>query len=90
MRKTMTREITSTNVKLASIELVEGKAELIELPSEKILGNVDLEKAQKLANKKFDRKVTVLAVEPETTVYEMDVELFMELASVKEEEIKEA
>ena len=89
MRKMLTKEVTSTTIKLAQLTMVEGKPEAVTLPDEIILGNVSLEKAQQFVNKKHGAGVTVFSVEADTKTYEMSVEDFIKVASLKVEEIQE-
>lgn len=84
-RKMMTKEVTKTTIKLGRIEMVEGAPKVVSLPDEIVLGNCSLEKAQKLMNKKHG-VVTVFEVIPDTNVYEMEVERFIELAKLKDTE----
>ena len=84
MRKTMTREVTKTTIKVAKLEMVDGEVKTIVLPDEIVIGNVRLERAQRMMNKKYGEPVTVLQVIPETIVYQMPVETFIEHATVKE------
>lgn len=88
-RKMMSKEVTKTVVKLAVLELVDGTPTINELPDETLLGNVSAEKAQKELNKKHGKPVTILGVEANTQAYEMEVEEFIKLASVKEPEPKQ-
>ena len=81
-RKMMSKEVTTTTVKIGKIEMVNGTPNVVMLPEEKINGNITLEKAQKLMNKKHDI-VTVFEVVPETQVYEMDVMEFIKVAKLK-------
>lgn len=81
-RKTMTKEVTKTTIKLGKIEMVEGTPKAVNLPDEIVLGNCSPEKAQKLMNKKHG-VVTVFEVVPETQVYEMDVMEFIKAATLK-------
>lgn len=83
MRKMMTKEVTSTTVKLAKMEFNEGVPVATQLPDEVILGNVTLERAQKELGKKYEGAVTVFSVEPNTKVYELPVEVFLQYASEK-------
>lgn len=82
-RKMMTKEVTKTTVTLAKMEMKDGKIETVQLPNEILIGNVTLEKAQKEMNKKHDDRVTVLTVQPDTKVYELEVEKFIEVATEK-------
>lgn len=86
----MTKEVTKTTVKLAKMEVVDGIPQAVSLPDEILLGNVSMEKAQKEMNKKFGEPVTVFSVEPDTTIYELPVEEFIEIARIKEPVTNEA
>jgi len=80
----MTKEVTTTKVKLAEMVMENGQPKAKQLPDEILLGNVSMEKAQRLMTKKYGRPVTVFAVEPNTTIYELEVEKFIEIARPKE------
>jgi hypothetical protein len=88
MRKNMTKEVTTTKVKLAKMEMVAGTPTAIAMEDEILIGNVSLEKAQSLAKKKHGVGVTVFEVVADTKVYEMSVEDFIKHASLKEEQIE--
>ena len=81
----MSKEVTKTVIKVAVMEMVDGLPVAKPLNDVTVLGNVSLEKAQKEMNKKFDENVTVFNVQPETVVYELAVEDFIKIASVKGE-----
>jgi hypothetical protein len=86
MRKMMTKEVTATKVQVAKMVLADGMPKAERLPVLTLLGNVNLEKAQKEAVKQLGAGVTVFSVEPETKVYEMPVEEFIKVASLKVDE----
>lgn len=90
MRKKMTKEVTKTTVKVAKMKVGENGLPVAEpLDDVIMIGNVSPEKAQKQVNKLFkDSKenVTVFGVETDTQVYEMDVEDFIQVATLKTEE----
>lgn len=79
----MTKEVTSTTVKVAKIDMVEGQPQAVELEPIILLGNVDAEKAQKLVSKSQGAGVTVLSVEADTKVYELEVTEFLKIARLK-------
>jgi hypothetical protein len=83
MRKMMTKEVTITTVKIAKMESQNGLPKAISLPDEVMLGNVSLEQAHKHVFKKFGSSVTVFEVQPETRVYELEVEEFIKVARVR-------
>jgi Histone-like Protein p6 len=88
MRKVMTKEVTTTTLKLAKMQMVEGQPVATALQDEILLGNVSLEKAQQFATKKHGTGVTVFEVVADTKTYELAVEDFIKYASVKEEQIE--
>lgn len=85
MRKTMTKEVTTTTAKVAKMAIENGVPVAQPLADEKLLGNVTLEKAQKDIQKKFAEPVNVYEVQAETIVYEMPVEEFIQIATVKQD-----
>jgi hypothetical protein len=86
--KMVTREITSTTVKVADMQIENGQPVAVALPDEVLIGNVSLEKAQKELNKKYGRAVTVFGLSVNTHSYEMPVETFLAHASIKEEQVE--
>jgi hypothetical protein len=83
MRKMMTKEVTMTTVKPAKIEMVDGIACLKNLEPVTLLGNVRAEKAQKEVNKFFGEPVTILELIADTITYEMAVEDFIKIATIR-------
>jgi len=79
----MSKEVTKTVVKVATMEMVEGLPVAKPLDDVTMLGNVSLEKAQKEMNRLIGHNVTVFNVQPETVTYELAVEDFINVASVK-------
>ena len=87
MRKMMSKQITKTDVKIARMIVEDGSPKAIELPNKVMLGNVSLEKAQRIIDKEYrGMSVIVLEVEPNTFNYELEVEKFMKIATIKEGE----
>jgi hypothetical protein len=84
--KMVTREITSTTIKVADMQIENGQPVAVALPDEILIGNVTLEKAQKELNKKYGRTVTVFGLTVNTHSYEMPVETFLENATIKTEQ----
>jgi hypothetical protein len=85
-QKMVTREITSTTIKVADMQIENGQPVAVALPDEILIGNVTLEKAQKELNKKYGRSVTVFGLTVNTHSYEMPVETFLENATIKSEQ----
>lgn len=88
-RKMMTKEVTFTTVKASKMAIENGTPVALPLEDEIILGNVTLEVAQRHIEKKHGKGSLVFEVIADTKVYEMSVEEFMKVASVKEEEKQE-
>lgn len=84
MRKMMTKEVTQTTVKIVVVKNVDGQITTEQLNDVVMVGNVSPEKAQKFAHKEFGLNATVVGVEPETKTYELAVEEFIQIASLKE------
>jgi hypothetical protein len=82
MRKNMTKEVTSTIVKVAKIDMVEGQPKAVEMEPIILLGNIDLEKAQKMVAKSHGVGVTVLSVEADTKIYRAPVTEFLKIAEL--------
>jgi hypothetical protein len=83
MRKMMTKEVTTTTVKTAKIHVVDGQVQAIHQEPVYLLGNVSMEKAQKQMNKFFGEPVTILEIMADTVTYEMPVEDFIKVATIK-------
>lgn len=83
-RKMMSKEVTTTTVKLGKMVYENGAAKAIMLPNEILLGNVSLANAQRQLNKKHGEPVTIFELQAQTHVYEMPVETFISIAKVKE------
>lgn len=86
-RKMMQREVTTTYVRVAKIEVVEGEPKLVQLPEEEFVGNVSMEHAQRQLNKKYGQPVTILELTADTKVYEMPLEDFIKHATIKDEQL---
>jgi hypothetical protein len=65
------------------MEVVNGLPQAVAMDDEVLLGNVNLEKAQKEIAKKHGQGVTVFEVLPDSNVYELSVEEFLKVASLK-------
>lgn len=83
MRKMMTKEVTTTKVKVSKIEMVDGLPVAKVLPEETLLGSLSMEQAQKAILKKHGQGATVFHLESNTIVYELPVEDFIKIAKVK-------
>lgn len=85
-RKTMTKEVTKTTVKLSKIENVNGQPQAKPMEDQILIGNVSADKAQREITKQHGTGVTVFEVIPETTKYQMSVEDFIKHADVVKDE----
>lgn len=87
MRKYMTKEVTKTTVKIATMTVGENGLPVAEPLDDIIMvGNVSSEKAQKFVTKEYGSGVTVFGVETTTETYKMAVEDFIKLADLVTEE----
>jgi len=89
MRKMMSKEVTKTTVKVAKMVVENGVPTAQILADKILLGNVSHETAQKLVTKEEGQGVTVLSVQPDTVTYELSVEEFIAIASIKEAKVEE-
>lgn len=87
-RKMMQREVTTTFVKVAKIDVVNGEPKTVILPEVELVGNVSMEQVQRTLNKQYGQPVTILELIPDTKVYEMALEDFIRYAEVKEEQLE--
>ncbi|HWI49887.1 MAG TPA: hypothetical protein VNU45_16870 [Rummeliibacillus sp.] len=81
--KMMQREVTSTNVEYAQLKVVEGQPE-VSKETKVLVGNVDAEKALKILTKELGSGVTILSTEVDSQIYEMPVDDFIQMATIKE------
>ena len=86
MKPTISRTITTTTVHYVIIEVKDGKAEMSETYTTDLLGKIDEEKAQKTMKPMFDKPFTIVSLEQSTKTYEMDVEQFINYATIIKEE----
>lgn len=89
VRRTLTREITTTTIKAAKMEVVDGVPQAIPLADETVLGSLNLEKAQKHIEKIHGKGVTVFDTVRESKRYQMPIEEFISLATVVEDDDEE-
>ena len=87
--QTIKRSVTSTRIKSAKIDYVDGKPQSVDLPDEVVIGNVKKEKAQKLIAEKHGDRAVLMELKTDTHEYEMPVKDFIEVASVVEPQEEE-
>ena len=83
-RLTMTKEVTQTEIVLAKMRRKEGKSYAEDLPNEILIGNVSFGKAQERMREKYGEGTIVFEVHPQAIVYEMAVEDFIKVATIRE------
>jgi hypothetical protein len=86
MRKMMTKEVTKTTVRIAKMQVDNGEVKIVKLPEEILVGNVKQEQAQKMLNKKFGEPIAILEIFAETEIYELPVEDFLKIATLRQPE----
>jgi len=84
----MSREVTLTTVKLGKVSVVEGRPTVEEMEDVVLIGNISLERAQRAVRKDFGNDVTVFGVQADTKTYELPLETFIEIATVKGEQVE--
>lgn len=88
-RKMMTKEVTFTTCKVAEMQVVEGKPQVVELDSERFMGNLSEQKLVKEISKMLGKTITVYDIQTETNTYEMAVEDFIKHAKIKKDDESE-
>lgn len=83
MRKMMTKEVTVTTVKSAKMEVKDGMPVAVPLEDQKVLGAISQEKAMKMVQAEHGLTAMVFGLETETLVYQMAVEDFIKVATLK-------
>jgi hypothetical protein len=87
MRKILTKEIPFTLIKVAVLEVQEGKPVAVELPPLEWLGDYSKERSQKILDKEHKGKqVMIFSLEVVKRTYEMEVEEFIKIAKLKPSE----
>ena len=89
MRKFITKTVKSTTISSQEVTVKGGDVTTVALPDFKVLGDYDIDRADRVARKHYKGKnVVVTAVEVTESIYRMETEKFLELAE-KEEQHKE-
>jgi hypothetical protein len=85
-RHFINREITTTKVTAAKMELVNGSVNAENLEDVILIGNVSLEKANKEIKKIYGEGATAFSVEANTHKYSIPTELFVKHATIVTDE----
>lgn len=86
MRKKITKQVVTTKVHVTKIDVVEGDLKNKELEPLYHRGRLNMDRANRLANKKYPNQlIAVTKLETKTDTYEMDLDAFIEQATLKEE-----
>lgn len=80
----MTKQVTKTTIVIAKMEMQDGIPVAVSIPNEVVIGNIKIERAQRMVDKLHGAGATVLEVHADTETYEMSVEDFINIASIKE------
>lgn len=84
MKQTISRTITETHVFYATVKIVGTEPEL-EQATTVLFGKYDSSQVSKMLNKNSKNAISVLEVEHKTKTYEMELEDFINNATIKEE-----
>ena len=90
MRKFITKAVKSTTISSQEITIKDGNVTGVPLPDFTVLGDYDIDRADRVAKKHYKGKnVVVTAVEVTEQIYRMKTEKFLELAEAVEETKKD-
>lgn len=85
MRKSITKNVSMTNVKVAKYEIDEDNQPItVILPNETFIGQLSKEKVMKLLSSKYSEDIFVYEIKYILNTYEMDIEEFIKYARLKE------
>lgn len=86
MRKFITKAVKSTTISSQEITIKDGNVTGVPLSDFTVLGDYDIDRADRVAKKHYKGKnVVVTAVEVTEKIYRMETEKFLELAEAVEE-----
>jgi hypothetical protein len=87
MRKFITKEIKKTTIEVVDIQIVDGAPVSKAVDPIKVMGAITMERANAKARNLYrGQMVAVIGLKEEVTVYQMPIEQFLELATIKEKE----
>lgn len=90
MRKFITKAVKSTTISSKEITIKDGNVTGVPLADFTVLGDYDIDKAERVAKKHYKGKnVVVTEVEVTEKSYRMEIEKFLELAEAVEETKKD-
>lgn len=90
MRKFITKAVKSTTISSLEITIKDGNVTSVPLQDFTVLGDYDIDRADRVAKKHYKGKnVVVTAVEVTEKIYRMEIEKFLELAETVEETKKD-
>jgi hypothetical protein len=83
MRKTMSKEITTTTLKLGKIKVLDGTPIVEQLPDETLIGTPNDKLIGRMMFKKHGAGITVYSKETNKLVYEMSIDDFIKYGKLK-------
>lgn len=90
MRKFITKEIKKTTIEVVDIQIVDGSPVSAPVAPIEIMGTITMERANAKARNLYrGQMVAVIGLKEEVTTYQMPIEQFLELATIKEPEVEE-
>ena len=90
MRKFITKEIKKTTIEVVDIQIVDGAPVSKAVDPIEVMGTITMERANAKARNLYrGQMVAVIGLKEEVTVYQMPIEQFLELATIKEPEVDE-
>lgn len=87
MKQTISRTITTTDLKYSTFNVVDGEVEVSPKQEVSLFGKKTLEQSKKELTKMFAEGVdfTIVDIEYSVNTYEMDLNEFINYATIKEE-----
>ena len=90
MRKFITKEIKKTTIEVVDIQIVDGAPVSKAVDPIEVMGTITMERANAKARNLYrGQMVAVIGLKEEVTTYQMPIEQFLELATIKEPEVEE-
>lgn len=85
MRKFITKEIKKTTIEVVDIQIVDGAPVSKAVDPIEVMGTITMERANAKARNLYrGQMVAVVGLKEESTVYQMPIEQFLKLATIKE------
>ena len=90
MRKFITKEIKKTTIEVVDIQIVDGAPVSKTVAPIEVMGTITMERANAKARNLYrGQMVAVIGLKEEVTTYQMPIEQFLELATIKDPKVED-